>query len=77
MTFFAQHNYPIPLFLEQDIAFFDDAVPLIVHMRTLSLSTGAFCWSHGIYFTVTHFHKVCSPFSLYKKITPSIGFHDW
>jgi len=65
MTFLAQHNYPVPLFLEQDIAFFDDAVPLIVHMSALSLSAGAFCRAHHVYFTVTHFHKFCSPFSLY------------
>jgi len=42
MTFLAQHNYPVPLFLEQDIVFFDDAVPLIVHMSALYQSTGAF-----------------------------------
>jgi len=56
MTFLVQHNYPVPLFLEQDIAFFDDAVPLIVHMSALSLSTGAFRRAHHVYFTVTHFH---------------------
>jgi hypothetical protein len=77
MTFFAQHNYPILLFLEQDIAFFDDTVPLIVHMSALSLGAGACRQAHDIYFTVTHFHQLCSPFSLYKKISPSIGFRDW
>ena len=76
MTFLAEHNYPVPLFLERDIAFFDDAVPLIVHMCALSLSTEAFRRSHGVYFTVTHFHKLRSLFSLYQKITPSIGFRD-
>jgi len=77
MTFFAQHNYPIPLFLEQDIAFFDDAVPLIVHMSAMSLSAGAFHQAHDVYLTVTHFHQLCSPFSLYQKISPSIGFRNW
>ena len=76
MTFLAEHNYPVPLFLEQDIAFIDSAVPLIMHVCALSLRTGAFRRSHGIYFTVTHFHNLCSPFSLYQKITPSIGFRD-
>ena len=77
MTFLPQHNYPVPLFLEQDIVFFDDAVPLIVHMSALSLSTGAFRRAHHVYFTVTHFHQLCSPFSIYQKISPSIGFRDW
>jgi hypothetical protein len=62
MTFLAQHNYSIPLFLEQDIVFFDDAVPLIVHMSALSLSTGAFRRAHHIYFTVTHFHPFPIPY---------------
>jgi hypothetical protein len=41
MTFLAEHNNPIPLFLEHDIPFINDAVPLIVHMCALPLSTGA------------------------------------
>jgi hypothetical protein len=77
MTFLAQRNYPILLFLEQDIAFFDDDVPIIDHMSALSLSTGDFRRAHDVYFTVTHFHQLCSPFSLYQKISPSIGFCDW
>jgi hypothetical protein len=67
MTFLAEQKNPIPLFLEQDIVFFDDAVPLIVHMCALSLRTGAFRRQHGVYFTVKHVHKICSPFSLYGK----------
>jgi ATP-dependent DNA helicase PIF1 len=65
------------LFLEQYIPFTDDAVPLNVHMSALFRNPGAFCRQHSVYFTVKHFHNFCSPFSLYQKITPSIGFHDW
>ena len=66
-----------PLFLEQCIPFTDDAVPPNGHMSVLSRNPGAFHRQHGVYFTVTHFHNFCSPFSVYQKITPSIGFHDW
>ena len=72
MIFLAQHNYPVPLFLEQDMAFCDDAVPLIVHMSALSLSTGAFRRAHHIYFTVTHFHPF--PFPYIKKYHRPSGF---
>ena len=77
MTLLAEHNNPFPLFLEQYIPFTDDAVPLYVHMSALSRNPGAFRRQHGVHFTVTHFHNFCSPFSLYQKITPYIGFHDW
>jgi len=63
MTFLAQHNYPVPLFLEQDIVFFDDAVPLIVHISALYQSTGAFRRAHDVYFTVTHFHTFPFPYN--------------
>jgi hypothetical protein len=46
-------------------------------MSALSRNPGAFRLQHGVYFTVTHFNNFCSPFSLYQKIAPSIGFHDW
>jgi hypothetical protein len=69
MTFLAQRNYPVPLFLEQDIAFFDDTVPLIVHMSALSVSTGAFRPAHHVCFTVTHFHQLCSPFLTWMCLT--------
>ena len=72
MKFLAQHNYPVPLFLEQDTAFCDDAVPLIVHMYALSLSTGAFRRAHHIYFTVTHFHPF--PFPYIRKYHRPSGF---
>jgi len=72
MTFLAQHNYPVPLFLEQDIVFFDDAVPLIVHMSALSLSTGAFRRAHHVHFTVTHFHTF--PFPYIRKYHRPSGF---
>ena len=72
MIFLAQHNYPVPLFLEQDMAFCDDAVPLIVHMSALSLSTGAFRRAHHIYFTVTHFHPF--PFPYIRKYHRPSGF---
>jgi hypothetical protein len=29
-----------------------------MHVCALSLSTGVICQSHGVYFTVTHFHKL-------------------
>jgi len=77
VTLLTQHNNPFPLFLEQYIPFTDDAVPLNVHISALSRNPGAFRRQYGIYFTVTHCHNFCSPFSLYQKITPSIGFHDW
>jgi len=77
VTLLSEHNNPFPLFLEQYIPFTDDAVPLYVHMSALSRYPGAFRRQHGVYFTVTHFHNFCSPFSLYQKITPSIRFHDW
>jgi len=64
MKFLAQQNNPVPLFLEQDIVFFDEAVPLIVHMSALSLSTGAFRRAHHVYFTVTHFHTFPFPYNL-------------
>jgi hypothetical protein len=77
ITRLTEHNKPFPLFLEQYIPFTDDAVPLYVHTSALSRNPGAFRRQHGVYFIVTHFQNFCSPFSLYQKITPSIGFHDW
>jgi len=58
-----QHNYPVPLFLEQDIEFFDNAVPLIAHMSALSLSTGAFRRVRHVHFTVTQFHTFPFPYN--------------
>jgi hypothetical protein len=74
MTFLAEQNNPIPLFLEQDIPLIDNAAPLIVHMCALSLSTGAFRRSHHVYFTVTHFHQLCSPFPYIRKYHRPSGF---
>jgi len=72
MRFLAQHNYPIPLFLEQDIVFFDNAVLLIVHMSALSLSTGAFRRAHHVHFTVTNFRTF--PFPYKRKCHRPSGF---
>jgi hypothetical protein len=62
VTLRAEHNDPIPLFLQQYIPCTEDAVPLNVHISALSRNPGAFCRQHGVYFTVTHFHKFCSHF---------------
>jgi len=69
MTFLPQHNYPVPLFLEQDIVFFDDAVPLIVHMSALSLSTGAFRRTSRIFHSDTFPPIMQSIFLISKNIT--------